>query len=131
VLIIPAGGKEAGLRGKGGGPLVPGDSAESGPFLLRWRQSFRAQKHQALLPILSAFGQEDRAERLGEITIPTVVICGRKDKTTPPWQSERLAASIPGAKMVWVEGAGHLVNWEAPDSLVQSVKGLAPLSASP
>ncbi len=37
VLIIPAGGKEAGLRGKGGGPLVPADSAESGPFLLRWR----------------------------------------------------------------------------------------------
>ncbi len=112
------------------GRSIYGDTPSSAA-IHAFLKSFRAQKHQALLPILSAFGQEDRAERLGEITIPTVVICGRKDKTTPPWQSGRLAASIPGAKMVWVEGAGHLVNWEAPDSLVQSVKGLAPLSASP
>jgi non-heme chloroperoxidase len=112
------------------GRSIYGD-APSAAAIQAFLTSFRAQKHQALLPILSAFGEEDRAERLGEIKIPTVVICGRKDKTTPPWQSERLASSIPGAKMVWVEGAGHMVNWEAPDALVEAVKGLGSPTASP
>jgi len=85
---------------------------------------FKAQDLKSLVPILQAFGDEDRGDRLHEIDKPTVVICGRKDSTTPPWQSERLATSIPGARMVWVDGAGHMVNWEAPDALVEAVESL-------
>lgn len=87
-------------------------------------ETFKEQDHAALLPILVAFAQEDRAERLGEIVVPTIVVCGRQDHTTPPWQSERLASSIPGARMVWVEGAGHMVNWEAPDALIDAIDEL-------
>ncbi|MDO8309289.1 MAG: alpha/beta hydrolase [Actinomycetota bacterium] len=99
------------------------------PAMVRvFLETFRAQDHVALLPILVAFAEEDRADRLGEIAVPTIVICGRMDKTTPPWQSERLAAAIPGARMTWVEGAGHMVNWEAPDSLVAAVEALSPVA---
>lgn len=86
---------------------------------------FMAQDLKALVPILQAFGDEDRANRLGQISQPTIVICGRKDNTTPPWQSERLASSIGGAQMVWIEGAGHMVNWEAPDALVDAITSLS------
>jgi non-heme chloroperoxidase len=82
---------------------------------------FREQNHRALLPILKAFAREDRADRLGQITLPTAVVCGRKDKTAPAWQSERLASSIPGARMTWLDGVGHAVNWEAPNSLVDAI----------
>jgi len=83
---------------------------------------FRAQDLKSLVPILQAFSDEDRADRLGQIAKPTIVICGRKDSTTPPWQSERLSTLIKGARMVWVEGAGHMINWEAPESLVDAIQ---------
>lgn len=89
-------------------------------------ETFRQQDHAALLPILEAFGSEDRKDRLGEITVPTIVICGTSDNTTPPWQSEQLAEGIPGARMVWVQGAGHMVNWQTPAALVEAVEELSP-----
>ncbi|MHB1067825.1 MAG: alpha/beta fold hydrolase [Candidatus Nanopelagicales bacterium] len=110
------------------GASLMGDSPS--PAMIRvFVETFRAQDHVALLPMLVAFAEEDRADRLGEIAAPTIVICGRADKTTPPWQSERLAEAIPGARMTWVEGAGHMVNWEAPDSLVAAIEELSPIAA--
>jgi len=88
-------------------------------------ETFREADHRPLVPILEAFGAEDRGDRLGEITVPTIVLCGSKDQTTPPWQSERLAAGIPGAQAWWVPGAGHMLNWEATDAIVEAVAELS------
>lgn len=88
-------------------------------------ETFRAADHKSLLPILQAFSAEDRGDRLGEISVPTIVLCGRKDTTTPPWQSERLAAGIPGAQGWWVPTAGHMLNWEAPDAIVEAIGELS------
>ena len=88
-------------------------------------ETFRQADHRPLVPILEAFGAEDRGDRLGEITVPTIVLCGSKDQTTPPWQSERLAAGIPGAQGWWVPRAGHMLNWEAPDAIVEAVAELS------
>jgi len=40
--------------------------------------------HGSLLPIVRAFSDEDRYPRLGEIAVPTVVMIGSADRTTPP-----------------------------------------------
>ena len=88
-------------------------------------ETFREADHRPLVPILEAFGAEDRGDRLGEITVPTIVLCGSKDQTTPPWQSERLAAGIPGAQGWWVPRAGHMLNWEATDAIVEAVAELS------
>ena len=48
-------------------------------------------------------------ERLGEIRCPTLVVCGTEDRLTPPKYSTFLAERIPGAQLVLVEGAGHMV----------------------
>lgn len=84
------------------------------------------QDHRPLRPLLDSFAAEDRYNRLSEIDLPTVVICGRSDTTTPPRASERLAAGIPGARAVWLEGKGHMLNWEAPEVVVDAVSALAP-----
>lgn len=88
-------------------------------------ETFRQADHRPLVPILEAFGAEDRGDRLGEITVPTIVLCGSRDQTTPPWQSERLAAGIPGAQGWWVPRAGHMLNWEATDAIVEAVAELS------
>jgi pimeloyl-ACP methyl ester carboxylesterase len=83
-------------------------------------------EHGPLLPIVRAFSREDRYPRLGEITVPTVVMVGSADRTTPPNHSRRLADGIPGARLVTVPAAGHALNWEAPDELVKVIESLAP-----
>ncbi len=81
-------------------------------------------EHGPLLPIVRAFSREDRYPRLGEITVPTVVMVGAADRTTPPNHSRRMADGIPGARMVTVAEAGHALNWEAPDELVKVIESL-------
>jgi pimeloyl-ACP methyl ester carboxylesterase len=47
------------------------------------------------------------AERLHEISMPTLVLHGDEDKVVPLAEGEKLAAGIPGAKLVVFRGAGH------------------------
>ncbi|OBK49590.1 alpha/beta fold hydrolase [Mycobacterium kubicae] len=79
-------------------------------------------QHGPLLPIVRAFSREDRYPRLGEIAVPTVVMVGAADRTTPPHHSRRLAEGIPGARLVSIPEAGHLLNWEAPNELVEVIE---------
>lgn len=85
---------------------------------------FLAQDHERLVPILKALCEESHYPRLGEIRMPCVIVCGEKDKTTPAWHSSRLGADIPGARNVWLPGKGHLLNWEAPEEIVEVIRSL-------
>jgi non-heme chloroperoxidase len=85
---------------------------------------FLEQDHDRLVPILKALAMENHYPRLGEIQMPCVVICGEKDRTTPAWHSRRLGAEIAGARNVWVPGKGHLLNWEAPEQVVDAIRSL-------
>jgi len=105
---------------------------EKSPAMVRvFLDTFRSADHRPLLPILEAFGAEDRGDRLHEIDMPTIVLCGTSDQTTPPWQSERLAASIPGAQSWWVPRAGHMLNWEAVPAILEAVAELSPAATRP
>jgi len=48
-----------------------------------------------------------RKERLGSVKAPTLVIHGTVDPLVPPEAGKDTAASIPGAKLVMIEGMGH------------------------
>lgn len=85
---------------------------------------FAEQAHQQLIPILDGMAQEDYYDRLGEVNVPCVVVCGRADKTTPPWHSIELGQRIPQARNIWIDGKGHLLNWEAPDVLFAAIQSL-------
>ena len=88
-------------------------------------EMFAAQDHRALLPLLDAITRESHYDRLHALAVPTVVICGERDATTPRWHAEQLGVRIPIARNVWVPGKGHMLNWEAPQSLVEAVESLA------
>jgi pimeloyl-ACP methyl ester carboxylesterase len=44
------------------------------------------------------------------------VIAGEDDAIIDPSESRALAAAIPGAELVIIPGAGHLVNVEQPEA---------------
>lgn len=51
---------------------------------------------------------------LNNITIPTLIICGREDTVTPLTQSEFMHAAIRGSKLQVIDRAGHVSNLEQP-----------------
>ena len=60
--------------------------------------------------------------RLGEITVPTLVMAGRHDWITPPPQAaERLHAGLPNSKLVIFEESGHFPFIEEHDKFVTTV----------
>ena len=60
---------------------------------------------------------------LPTISCPTLVAVGREDLWSPPVQHEAIAALIPGADLVVVEGAGHMLPAEDPDALNAAIAG--------
>jgi 3-oxoadipate enol-lactonase len=50
---------------------------------------------------------DELADRLGEIDVPTLVIVGNQDILTPRGDSEDLADTIPTAELVVISGAAH------------------------
>jgi pimeloyl-ACP methyl ester carboxylesterase len=63
----------------------------------------------------------DVMERLGEVRRPTLVIGGTADKLTPPKYSVYLRDHIPGAELVLVDAAGHMVMLEKPEVVAKAV----------
>lgn len=58
---------------------------------------------------------EDVAERLGEITAPTLVLAGEKDVPDIRLIAERLAREIPGAQEVSIANTAHVPSMERPE----------------
>lgn len=59
----------------------------------------------------------ETADRLAQITCPTLVVYGDEDRITLPRYNERVAAAIPGAAVARIPRAGHLVWLERPAEL--------------
>lgn len=67
--------------------------------------------------IAALLGRREVESLLPQIACPTLVAVGSEDSWSPPDQHEAIAALIPGARRVVVDGAGHMLPAEAPDAL--------------
>lgn len=64
---------------------------------------------------LREISRVDLRSRLGQIAVPTLVLCGSKDRPNIPLSRE-IAAAIPGAKLRIVPDAAHLWNLQQPET---------------
>ncbi len=55
---------------------------------------------------------------------PTLVIWGSKDKLVDPALAPRLAAAVPDARLLVLEGIGHVAMLEAPEPTARAVLGM-------
>ncbi|MFP4036720.1 MAG: alpha/beta fold hydrolase [Desulfobacteraceae bacterium] len=63
----------------------------------------------------------DMIGRVGDISVPALVICGDQDRLTPVHYSQYLYREIPGSRLVLVEGAGHMAAVEKPEEVNRAV----------
>ena len=80
-----------------------------------------ARDNAPLRPLLDAFTTDALIARLPAVQVPTVIVCGLSDRTTPPRDSRRMAAAIPASRTLWVDSAGHMLPWEAPNAIRDAV----------
>jgi pimeloyl-ACP methyl ester carboxylesterase len=60
-------------------------------------------------------------ERLGELTMPVVVLAGERDAAYVA-HGERLAAALPDGRLTIVPGAGHALLLEAPAAVASAIE---------
>ena len=77
-------------------------------------KSFHALRKPSYLKTLEASVAQDRAAPVEQIRVPTLVITGTEDRVYPAPIAQDMARRIPGAKLVSLEGCGHLSNLEQP-----------------
>lgn len=62
----------------------------------------------------AALARLNYGHRLGEIRIPTLVLCGTEDHGAPPENTRQMHAMIEGSRFLEIEQAGHISNIEQP-----------------
>ncbi|MFL6076279.1 MAG: alpha/beta fold hydrolase [Mycobacteriales bacterium] len=69
------------------------------------------------------FGRPDPPvyDRLGEVAVPTVLLLGEADTPTLVEANERMAARIPGCRLIRMPGVDHLPQLRVPDLLVATI----------
>jgi pimeloyl-ACP methyl ester carboxylesterase len=58
------------------------------------------------------------------VQAPTLVIWGDRDRLVSPRLAARTAATIPRARLLLLEGVGHVAQMEVPETVARAVAGL-------
>lgn len=93
--------------------------ATRAPVLDKVRGMIRTTPFQGFAGCAQALSDYDLRPGLPGITRPTLCIVGTKDATLAGM--EQIHASVPGSRMVKLEGAGHLSNLEQPQAFTKAV----------
>jgi 3-oxoadipate enol-lactonase len=78
------------------------------------------ETYRKAVRLLTAF---DRQENLVRISVPTLLIAGSDDKTAPPGLMQAMAARIPDAEFVVLDGCGHLGPMDQPEAFNAALEG--------
>jgi pimeloyl-ACP methyl ester carboxylesterase len=97
------------------GPETPAEVARQG------QRQMAAIPPEVFLGDFVACDTFDVMDRLNEIAVPTLALCGTQDLMTPLKYSIYLRDHIQGATLHQVEGAGHMVMIERPEAVAQAL----------
>ncbi|MEW6199854.1 MAG: alpha/beta fold hydrolase [Planctomycetota bacterium] len=64
----------------------------------------------------------DSTVTLGRIDVPTLLVFGEEDRITPPDLARQMFATIPGARLELIPGAGHLPPVEQPERFLRAIR---------
>ncbi len=97
-------------------PRHAADEALVGDYLAMME---RAGAEQLIRQNQAVMARPDYRPLLAQIGCPTLVVGGEGDGLTPPECAREIAAAVPGAQLHLLDDAGHMLTWEAPQSVTE------------
>lgn len=89
--------------------------------ILLGMQEIRDCRPETILNDVAAAEAMDLEGVARGLRVPTLILCGSRDKLTPPALSEGLNALISGSRLHILEGAGHMLPLEVPERVNQEL----------
>ncbi|MEO8967994.1 MAG: alpha/beta hydrolase, partial [Solirubrobacteraceae bacterium] len=72
----------------------------------------------------------DLFQAVAQLTVPALVVCGNRDRLTPPAQARRIVESLPmPAGLLELEATGHMGPLERPAEIAEAIAGLTASTA--
>jgi pimeloyl-ACP methyl ester carboxylesterase len=98
-----------------------GDAAppEALPRAIAAQAAVPEATYRATVRCLTTF---DRRADLPRIAAPTLLVAGGRDQAAPVKTMQRMAEAIPGARLVVIPEAGHLIHLESPRDFTRAVR---------
>lgn len=91
-----------------------------------WRRWFKAiitrTGAERAAALVELFYEVDVPAMLPDVAVPTLVVHGTLDTVTPPDHAVALAAAIPDAELVLIEGAGHAPTLSRPGEVAEHIE---------
>ncbi|WP_189959039.1 alpha/beta fold hydrolase [Streptomyces alanosinicus] len=112
----------------GGPEIAPGTTSQRRLRIERHRPGWLVRATSDLpdrngwIDMLDALQTSDLSYVLPQITVPTLVLCGKRDRASLP-DARRTTAAIPGAHLSVVPHAGHLLPVTAPHAFNAIARG--------
>lgn len=111
-----------GFRAGLGGSLAPGSWMRgSGERLLE-----RARPGLLFADLCACNEYRDGLASAAEVKAPATLVLGERDMMTPERAGRELAAALPSARVVTLDGAGHMLMSERPDEVLDALRGENP-----
>jgi pimeloyl-ACP methyl ester carboxylesterase len=99
--------------------------------LVATRDAFVATPATIRQAVLRSIRALDLRAQLPALSVPTTVVVGGRDRLTPPRLGRTVAKAVPGARLVEVADAGHMLPLEAPDLLADLIAAAEPFRGQP
>ena len=119
--IVRAEGPEAVVDGALGRWFTPPFRAAHPDVVERFRRTFVATPREGYAACCDALARWDVRDELASIRVPSIVVASEHDPSTPPPLLVEIAEGIPGATLVVLPDAAHLVNVEQPDAFAAAI----------
>ena len=88
-------------------------------------QELRACRPRTLAADVAIAREMDLTATAADVRVPTLLLCGSRDRVTPPALSRDLHAMIAGSRLEIVDGAGHMLLIEAPGVVSRAIAAFA------
>jgi pimeloyl-ACP methyl ester carboxylesterase len=88
-------------------------------------QELRSCRPETMRLDVQAARAMDLSEPAAGLEVPALILCGSRDRLTPPALAEHLGALIRGSRLQIVDGAGHMLLLEVADRVNQEILSFA------
>ncbi len=97
-------------------------NATAEALVCAWHPTYQRNRIRNFAVLLQLLETCDIRPLARQIRQPVLVISGERDTVVPPEQAHWLAAHLPAAQLLELPNAGHVLHWEAADTVEAALR---------